>query len=153
MDDSSLLLDTNVLLSATAPARDLHHAALDVLNEWPGEGTRLCISGQILREYLVVATREPAQNGLGLSIDDALANAAAFTDRCRFLDENQSVTKRLQELLRTVECSGKQIHDANLVATCLVHGVPALVTANAKDFERFRSSVRVRALGSPAPAP
>lgn len=148
MDDSSILLDTNVLLAATTPARDLHREALSVLNEWPSEGARLCVSGQIIREYLIVATREPARNGLGLTVEDALTNVEAFAGRCRFLAENQEASDHLQGLLRTVECSGKRLHDANLVATCLAHGVPALVTANAKDFERFADLVRVRLLGS-----
>lgn len=147
MDDRSILVDTNVLLAATTPARDLHREALGVLNEWPTDGARLCISGQILREYLVVATRVPERNGLGLSVDDALTNVAAVTGRCRFLSENQEASDHLQGLLRTVECSGKQIHDANLVATCLAHRVPTLVTANAKDFERFEGLVRVQLLG------
>lgn len=147
MEDSSVLLDTNVLLEATTPARDLHRAALRVLDEWPSRGIRLCVSGQILREYLVVATREPEHNGLGLSVTDALANVESFIERCRFLGETQEVAKRLRELLRGVDCTGKQIHDANLVATCLAHGVPSLVTANLGDFERFNNQVEVKLLG------
>ena len=149
MDDRSVLLDTNVLLEATAPARDLHRQALGVFDHWPNRGVRLCVSGQVLREYLVVATRDEAVNGLGLAVADALANVASFADRCRFPPETRAVATRLRQLLRDVECSGKQIHDANLVATGLVHGVTALVTANAQDFERFGSLVTVRRLGEP----
>jgi len=147
MDDSSVLLDTNVLLEATAPARDLHRAALRVLDEWPNRGARLCVSGQILREYLVVATRDPEHNGLGLGVTDALANVEAFAGRCRFLGETREVAERLRELLRSVDCTGKRIHDANLVATCLAHGVSGLVTANLGDFERFGNQVDVKLLG------
>jgi len=147
MDDRAVLLDTNVLLEATAPARDLHRAAVRVLDEWPNRGIRLCVSGQILREYLVVATRDPEHNGLGLSVTDALANVESFTERCRFLAESREVAQRLRELLRSVDCTGKQIHDANLVATCLAHGVPGLVTANTGDFERFEDRVEMSPLG------
>lgn len=142
-DADSILLDTNVLLDATTPARDLHAAAKTVLDEWPNRGVRLCVSGQILREYLVVATRDAAHNGLGLSVADSLANVSAFTGRCRFLAEGPDVAERLREMLREVSCSGKQIHDANVVATALTHGVPRLVTANAADFERFGELVEV----------
>lgn len=151
MDGRSVLVDTNVLLEATAPARDLHRAALGVFDEWPNRGARLCVSGQVLREYLVVATREGSVNGLGLGIGDALDNVAAFLDRCRLLPEDDAVAQRLRQLLRDVPCTGKRIHDANLVATGLVHGVTALVTANAKDFERFDSLVDVMPLGEPRP--
>ncbi len=57
MDDEAVLVDTNVLLTATTPARALHTEALEVLNEWPAQGFALCVSGQVFREYLVVATR------------------------------------------------------------------------------------------------
>lgn len=67
MADKSILVDTNVLLAATTPGRSLHSAALEVLNEWPNGGVSLLTSGQILREYLVVATRPASSNGLELS--------------------------------------------------------------------------------------
>lgn len=136
-DDSAVLLDTNVLLDATTPARNLHDAARSILDDWPNRGLRLCVSGQVLREYLVVATREAEHNGLGLSVTDGLDNVEAFVGRCRFLAEGPDVAERLREVLREVSCSGKRIHDANLVATALTHGVPHLVTANTADFQPF----------------
>lgn len=147
-DVSSVLLDTNVLLSATAPARDLHRAAVQVLDRWPRRDIELCVSGQVLREYLVVATRDPAQNGLGLNIHDALENVAAFAERSRFLAEGSEVASRLRALLQAAECSGKQIHDANLVATASVHEVPGLVTENVGDFERFEEHIELVPLAS-----
>jgi predicted nucleic acid-binding protein len=38
MDDKAVLVDTNVLLAATAARRPLHDAALAVLNDWPNQG-------------------------------------------------------------------------------------------------------------------
>jgi len=105
------------------------------------------VSGQILREYLVVATRGAEHNGLGLAVSDALANVEAFADRSHFLAETPEVAVRLRELIRSVDCTGKRIHDANLVATCLAHGVPGLLTANLADFERFGDRVEVTSLG------
>lgn len=40
---------------------------------WPASGSVLYTSGQILREYLVVATRPVHHNGLGLARPDAVA--------------------------------------------------------------------------------
>jgi predicted nucleic acid-binding protein len=116
-DDRVVLVDTNVLLSATTPFRSLHHASLAVLNDWPNEGVPLAVSSQVLREYLAVATRPIEANGLGLDVGDALANVAAFHGRMRLLIENELVWDRLQYLIATYGCRGKQIHDANLVAT------------------------------------
>ena len=145
---SGILLDTNVLLAATTPARGLHGCARRVLDDWPNRGRRLCVSGQVLREYLVVATREPEHHGLGLGLADALGNAEAIEERCRLLAEGPEVAAELRKLLRAVPTTGKAIHDANLVATALAHGVPGVVTENLEDFERFRERLEIVPLSS-----
>lgn len=124
----SVFVDTNVLLSATAPARVLHRQALAVLDEWPRTGVELCLSGQVVREYLVVATRPLSVNGLGLSVSDAVGNIEAVLARARLLDEHGRVTTRLLELVGQARTNGKRIHDANVVATAMEHGVGKLVT-------------------------
>lgn len=149
-DVDSVLVDTNVLLAATTPDRDLHQAALNVFNDWPRRGIELCVSGQVLREYLVVATRDRKHNGLGLSVPEALDNVAAFLERSRFLGEGFEVTARLRALLQAVECRGKKIHDANLVATAQAHGVSRVVTANLGDFKRFQDRVELISLAQTA---
>jgi predicted nucleic acid-binding protein len=141
-----VLLDTNVLLAATSEGREEHARAVDALDRWPGSGVTLYASGQILREYLAVATRPAPQNGLGLTQSDAVANARAFRDRLRVLDETAQVRERLLGLLDETACTGRQIHDANVVATMLAHGLDVVVTMNVRDFARFRAWVTVRAL-------
>lgn len=138
-----VVLDTNILLAATDEGRSEHARALASLNEWPGAGVALYASGQILREYLCVATRPADENGLGLAQADALANVQALSRRMRLLTENYKVMNRLHELLDTIECMGKQVHDANIVATMLVHGVDTLVTLNRDDFSRFGDQIAV----------
>ena len=141
--DSGVVLDTNVLLTATSPGRSLHENAMRVLNEWPNRGISLCTSGQILREYLVVATRPLDVNGLDLALDDALDNIELIKARMRFLEENRAVFKRLRELIVEIECAGKKLHDANVVATALTHGISRVLTANTEHFERFKPWVDV----------
>jgi predicted nucleic acid-binding protein len=140
------VLDTNVLLTATDTGRKEYAKAREALDEWPARGTTLYTTGQILREYLSVATRPVERNGLGLSQADSVANARAFCGRLRLLDENEKVNTRLLALLDDVACRGKQVHDANIVATMLVHGVDTLVTLNVDDFVRFEKLVRIRDL-------
>jgi predicted nucleic acid-binding protein len=96
----------------------------------------LCTNGQILRENLSVATRPVAQNGLGLAPPDAVANVRSLRRHLRFLGEIDKVSERLLMLLDDVACHGKQAHDANLVATMLVHGVETILTMNVDDFVR-----------------
>ena len=136
-----VMLDTNVLLAATDEGRAEHRDALKVLNDWAAAHTDLCTSGQVLREYLAVATRSREQNGLGLSLSGALGNVRAIRGRTTLLAEDSKVADRLLGLLADVECRGKQVHDANLVATMLVHGIGAVVTINLEDFARFEQHV------------
>jgi predicted nucleic acid-binding protein len=132
-----VMLDTNVLLAATDEARPEHRGALTIVNDWAATDTILCTSGQILREYLAVATRPAERNGLGLRLRDALGNVRAIRERTIVLAEDSRVTDRLLGLLADVECGGKQVHDANVVATMLVHGIDTVVTMNTGDFARF----------------
>jgi predicted nucleic acid-binding protein len=59
---------------------------------------------------------------------------------------DEKVSERLLALLDDVSCAGKQVHDANIVATMLVHGVDTLVTINTDDFTRFEKLLRIRKL-------
>lgn len=138
-----VMLDTNVFLAATDESRAEHSGALAILNRWPGGSTLLCTSGQILREYLAVATRPEEKNGLGLKPADAVGNVRAIRERTFLLEEDSRVADRLMRLLEDVECGGKQVHDANVVATMLVHGVGTVVTMNSGDFARFTSYVNL----------
>lgn len=138
-----VVLDTNLLLAATDEARSAHARALATLTEWPAAGTALYTSGQILREYLAVATRPVADNGLGLAQRDAATNVRAYRSRLRLMSETEKVADRLLALVDEIECTGTTLHDANVVATMLVHGVDTLVTLNAADFARYEDYVSV----------
>lgn len=142
------VLDTNVLLAATDQARPEHHDAVATLSTWPASGLTLYTSGQILREYLAVATRPVQSNGLGMAREEALANVRALRTRLNLLAEDVKVSDRLLELLVDVPCVGKRVHDANIVATMLVHGVGTVVTMNLADFVRFGHHVQVLGLQS-----
>src|SRR5215469_815155 len=142
------MLDTNVFLSATDEGRAEHRQAMLVFNDMAGRGTTLYASGQVMREYLAVATRPIGNNGLGLKQAHALANARAFRTRTTLLAEDSAVADRLLDLLSEVPCSGKQVHDANVVATMLVHGIGRLITINVADFTRFEDRIVLMPLSS-----
>lgn len=144
-------VDTNVLLTCTAPRRPGHAAAMRLLEEGFAERS-LFLSGQVLREYLVVATRPPDVNGLGLTVEQAIGNARQFLDRATFLREDEAVRDALMRLLEQVPCAGKQVHDANIAATMVAHGVGALLTFNPRDFERFIPIIQVLQVEGGGPA-
>ena len=141
-----VVLDTNVLLAATDASRTDHADAMTSLNMWPASGVALYTSGQILREYLAVATRPVDHNGLGLARSAAVANVRTLRQRLRLLVDDGKVADRLSEVLDAINCTGQQAHDANVVATMLVHGIDTVVTSNVDDFARFDDSVRVVSL-------
>ncbi|MGH9067713.1 MAG: type II toxin-antitoxin system VapC family toxin [Acidimicrobiales bacterium] len=145
-DADRVVLDTNVLLAATDAGRQEHTAARAALDDWPAQGVIIYTSGQILREYLSVATRAVEGNGLGLSQPDALSNTRALQSRLRLLPETAKVHARLLALMDEVPCTGKQVHDANIVATMLVHGINTLSTINVGDFARFDEHIGVSPL-------
>jgi predicted nucleic acid-binding protein len=144
--DRVVFLDTNILLTATTPSRPSHQRALAVLNRWPELGAQLCVSGQVQREYLVVATRLTAHNGLGLTLQQAIHNIEAMMSRCRLLEETKAVAQTLKSLALQSLTSGKQLHDANVVATALVHGVTEILTENLEDFARFNDRIKILSL-------
>lgn len=132
-----VLVDTNVFLSATDRSRANHREAQGFLKGCTGAGVHCAVTGQILREYFVVATRPTTANGLGLSLGDALANMAVFRGRTVFLDENEAVSRELEVLVRRHSLTKKRGHDTNIAAVLAVFRVPYLVTANTDDFAVF----------------
>ncbi|MBX3015254.1 MAG: hypothetical protein KF832_27290 [Caldilineaceae bacterium] len=61
-------------------------------------------------------------------------------------DENAATTTHLLQLLQTISIGGKQVHDANRVATMLVYGIDTLLTHNVADFVRFAHLITVMPL-------
>ena len=132
-----LFVDTNVLLTATDESRPHHLDAGRLLGESGLHGLHLAASGQVLREYLVVATRPLDANGLDLRVRDATANVSEFLRCIQLYDETEEVAGRLRQLGLTYGLRGKRLHDANIVATMSTHGIRALVTQNPDDFAPF----------------
>jgi hypothetical protein len=67
-----VMVDTNILLSATNTGRMDHEVSYRIFSVAWDMGMHLATWGQILREYLVAVTRPVAVNGLGLDLDTAL---------------------------------------------------------------------------------
>ena len=132
-----LFVDTNVLLAATDRSRATHEAARALIEQAGSAGWHLHINGQVVREYLVVATRPVDGNGLGLKANDALANIEQLLGRMTLLTETERVNRELLSLVASGELSGKRIHDAGIAATMIAHGVDLLITDHLRDFRVF----------------
>ena len=137
--DDLLLVDTSVLLEATDTARPAHRAARHLIEHRP----RLVFPSQVIREFLVVATRPVEANGLGMSLSDALDNTREFRRVIRLMAEEKPTLPTLLSLLNECPCHGKRIHDAHIVAAAIVHGIHTISTMNVDDFQSFAARVHV----------
>ncbi|MCC5839645.1 MAG: type II toxin-antitoxin system VapC family toxin [Opitutales bacterium] len=135
--DNRYFVDTNVLLSATDKDRAHHAEALAFLDEGMAGRLSLYVNGQVLREYLVVATRPQAANGLEMETADALANLRHFRKCLALLAEDGETASCLAALVDQHALVGKRIHDANIVATMRQTGLRRLKTFNPDDFRPF----------------
>ncbi len=138
-----VVVDTNVLLAATDRSRARHTAATRFLDE---DARRLAISPQIVREYLAVASRPVADNGLGLPAEAAVANVEQLLEGMELLTEGPATMHPLMRLIVAGTTVGKQVHDTNLVAVALAHHASVIVTDDTRDFVRFAHLVAVEDL-------
>lgn len=106
-DARRIVVDTNILLAASDPSRPHHREAFEVLQRWPGREATLYASGQVLREYLAVATRPLQANGLGLTRAEALDNVHQLLRRLHLLDEDGRAREELLTLVRDIAVAGK----------------------------------------------
>ena len=136
-----MFVDTNVLVVARAANAPGHDAALATLAAMRREEP-LRISRQVLREYLAVVTR-PQTWASPLPMPDALSDVRRFASTFEVLEDSQAVTDMLATLCRDVGVAGKQVHDANIVATMLTHGERRLATFNVEDFRRYGQRVEL----------
>ncbi len=131
-----MFVDTNVLVSSIAPGAPHHEQAFRGLERAWQRGEDLVISRQIIREFLAVVTRPQTWSSPRL-MEDALADVERFTDEFTTLDDGPHVMDILLDPCREVPVAGKQVHDANIVATMLAAGEHRLLTFNRGDFRRY----------------
>ena len=99
----------------------------------------LNVVAQNLIEFWAVATRpEVSANGLGMTIDVAIRELAVLKRLFPMLPESPSVYERWERLVATYRVSGKNTHDARLVAAMEVHGISKILTINVQDFNRYK---------------
>jgi predicted nucleic acid-binding protein len=141
----ALFIDTNVLVFATVPPAPLHAAAKAKIAAERVAGRELWISRQILREFLSALSR-PQTFTPPVPPAILVKEVTEFQARFFMAEDDARVTSRLLHLLTIVQVGGKQVHDANIVATMLEYNIPKLLTHNTADFARFSSFITVEPL-------
>lgn len=140
-----VFVDTNNLIYAQQTLSPFHAQATATLQALAMAGHPLWISRQILREYLAAMSRAGALTG-SVSPASLIADVQSFQAQFRMAEDGLAVTAHLLNLLGIIPCGGKQIHDANIVATMLAYGIPKLLTHNVADFKRFAGHIAILAL-------
>ena len=139
----ALFVDTNILIYSTNPTAPLHQAAITVLQATYDQGIERTISTQILREFYGFATR-PGEHGVMPPLALVFASIRSFQRSFRILDDTQIVARRLfDDLVQQTQVGGRQIHDANIVATMLTYGITHMLTNNVAHFTRFAELITI----------
>ncbi|HHJ20134.1 MAG TPA: PIN domain-containing protein [Gammaproteobacteria bacterium] len=146
MDDSPLFIDTNILVYANVIETPFHEQALAMINTSHEAGRTIWISRQVIREYLVTLTRPQTFENLPRAT--VLEQVEQFIDRFQVADDTAIVSEQLFKLMGDYKIGGKQVHDANIVATMLAYDIPCLLTHNVKDFQRFEEVIKIKGMNS-----
>jgi len=147
--DPAAFVDTNVLVYASQRSSRFHAHAVARLERARHDGEDLWISRQVLREYLATTTRPQPDQAPPLTAMQAIADVEGFERDFNLAEDGPEVFTTLLGLLRRFPTAGKQVHDANLVATMLVHGVGRLLTFNVADFRRFGAVIALEPVDTP----
>jgi predicted nucleic acid-binding protein len=139
---SELFLDSNILIYYTNPQLPQHSIAVQTLDTARQSGVELIVSPQILREYLSANTKFISA-GHQITLTRIRENFLAFQNEFRVLDDNRQVLTALNNLLQAVPIAGKQIYDANIVATMQAYGIQHLLTNNVGHFALFSAIITV----------
>ncbi len=132
----SWAVDANVLLRMT----DVGHAAQPTAEralKLVGRSESLRIFPQTLIEFWAVATRSRTDNGLALSISDVGSQLSKLKRMFVLVNDTPEVFSAWEGIVLRYQVSGKQAHDAHIVAAMSAHKITHLLTFNDRDFKRF----------------
>ncbi len=140
-DGNSVFIDTNVLVYAAVQDSPFHQLAWHAVETFSASSTPAWISRQVLREYMAVMTR-PATHAHALPAI-TVTQVLHFQSIFRIAEDGPTVTENLLSLFKSIPVAGKQIHDANIVATALAYDIPSILTGNVADFDRFSNLIEI----------
>ncbi|MFL6213029.1 MAG: type II toxin-antitoxin system VapC family toxin [Blastocatellia bacterium] len=145
------LIDTNVLLRGVQKGHAMFNDADVAVKTLLGLGEVLCVAPQNLVEFWAVATRPLAYNGLGLMIEQVARELNRLKMILTVLPDVPDIFPEWERLVIQHRVSGKQTHDARIVAAMKVHGVTHLLTFNTDDFKRYADIAAVHPAHVAAP--
>jgi predicted nucleic acid-binding protein len=131
-----VFVDTNILVYLSTPESEFHKDALKRVQAVRNMRDEFAISNQILREYMVVKTRSIGVPESKL-LDEVVTAVNSYRSSFQVFEETSASFEHLTRMVNQYNLRGKIIHDANIAAVMLAHGVTQIFTNNGADFERF----------------
>lgn len=124
------LADANILLRLAQPNSEQYIVAADAVEGCLHRNEQVVLCPQTFYEFWSVATRPvgTAGNGLGLSVEEALQEMRQFEDYFPLLPDTPAIYGEWRRLVEQWSITGRQAHDARLIATMLAHSIPTLLT-------------------------
>lgn len=131
------LIDTSILVRLSDSASPHQAVCVQALTKLHGMMHSLIVCTQVMIEYHVVATRPVEVNGLGKTVAQSLSDIARFRQIFTILPEPPNIDQIWESLVSHYSISGKQSHDARLVAFAQAHSIPNLLTLNLRHFTGY----------------
>jgi predicted nucleic acid-binding protein len=128
------LLDTNIILRFCNPSDVQHDLATEAIFYLLNQGDECFLTGQVLIELWVVATRPVEVNGLGWTTDKTRTIIDELLNRFPLLEESPQIFLNWLDLVTTDQVMGKRTHDARLIAVMLANNITHILTFNPSDF-------------------
>ena len=131
------LVDTNVLLRFSRHEDLRYQIVQDAVHKLEAAGHQLRTTSQNFAEFWNVATRPIDPNGFGHTIFETEQLLLGLEKFFRLLPDSPDVYPVWRRLVVQYNVSGRQVHDARLAASMIVHNVTRILTFNIKDFQRY----------------
>ncbi len=131
------LLDSNMMLRWANKGDPDRPMAISAMQKTRRRGEVLRSTPQNYTEFWSGATRPATVNGLGLTPAQTAILAAQLRASFPLLPDTGLVFEEWLRVVTQASVSGRQVHDARLVAVMLAHGLTHILTFNVKDFQRY----------------
>jgi len=138
----SVFCDTNVVIRLNVAETPEHLVVKQAMTNLIANNNQLWISRQVLREFCMVLTR-PQTFPIPVNAKEVVARARILASLFKVATESELVTENLFKLIEDIPMGGKQVYDANLVATMEAYQIRHIFTLNPSDFERFLPRIEI----------
>jgi predicted nucleic acid-binding protein len=115
----------------------MYPIALGAVETLLQRGEMLYVTPQNIVEFWNVCTRPLDKNGLGMTPTEAAAEVTKFEAILPLKLDVPDLYQQWRTLVEDYAVKGVNVHDARLVAVCVVHGLTHILSFNDRDFRRY----------------